>query len=218
MEMKGVGIVKQNRFYLIGALLMSITLLTGCINSSVGTSPSLAPSAPVPAVQPSVTPPPSTPEQTPPASPTPAIPTKLLNLTQEAECERYHFSVKYPEEWSAVIQGEVVDAPDQGIIIYVDDTKDLMSSIHVFGDVRGQIHPGDASKDGNTIIDFSTASGITGKRYNRLDANGIRWDVFIFGEYDDYAIWIRLEDSFYLEYKPTIDAIIDSFTFLGDTV
>ena len=103
---------------------------------------------------------------------------------------------------------------DQGVIIYIDDKKDPMSSLWIFGDKRGQIHPGTAGEHGSTITDFSMVSGIAGKRYGLVDADGVRWDVLIFGEDEDYAIWIRLDNAFYLEYEPTINAIIDSFTFI----
>lgn len=205
--------MQSNKAFLVYGLSIALFLLAGCGQTNRGISPP-APSESIPIVslsESASTPTPSEVLLTPTASsPQP----KLLELTKEAVCERYHFSVRYPDTWTAVVEEEVIDAPDQGVIIYVDDKKGLMSSLHIFGDMRGQINPGNAGGSRSTITDFSTASGTTGKRYDLLDEENIRWDVRIFGDQEDYAIWIRLDNSFYLEYEPTINAIIDSFTFL----
>lgn len=198
----------------ICGLSIALLLLAGCTQTIFSESPSPEPSGSAPVISTSeVTPTPTSSMVVP--TPTASSPEpKLLELTKEAVCERYHFSVKYPDTWTVVIQSEQIDAPDQGVIIYIDDKKDPMSSLWIFGDKRGQIHPGTAGEHGSTITDFSMVSGIAGKRYGLVDADGVRWDVLIFGEDEDYAIWIRLDNAFYLEYEPTINAIIDSFTFI----
>ncbi|MEM5770671.1 MAG: hypothetical protein AAGU32_20655, partial [Bacillota bacterium] len=111
--------MQSKKTRLIIVLSIALLLLVGCVQTGFSDPPT-APSESAPASSTSEVPP--TPTASPPEP-------KLLELTKEAVCEMYHFSVKYPDTWTAVIESEKIDAPDQGVIIFVDEKKDLMSSL-----------------------------------------------------------------------------------------
>jgi hypothetical protein len=137
---------------------------------------------------------------------------ELLLLDSELNCDRYHFLIKYPSAWSGVADEARFETPDEGIRIYIEKKENAF--IYAFGDNRGQIDPGMAGNEGNTISDFSTTTGINGKIYSYIDVEGTLWKTAIFGDNDEYAIILKMDYDIYIRYEQVINAVMNSFEFI----
>ena len=136
---------------------------------------------------------------------------ELLVLDGESNCERYNFRIRHPSSWTAIVDEESFETPDQGIRIYIDNNEDAF--IYAFGDSRGLINPGMAGNKGHSVSNFSFSSGISGKMYSCVGTDEILWKTAIFGHNDKYAIILKVDCDIYKRLEPTINAIMNSFEF-----